>query len=201
MLTGKVPFYGTHEQIQRQQLSGALPLDHLKDVPRTVVDLIKRMLEADPAKRPQSPAGLKEQLNHCIATIDPAKQKQRRRFAYSALVSAVIVFSVLAVFYFLQRKFLSNAAVEVVPEKSIAVYTDYYFRTYCNSNFHGNGYSYSNTYSNGNAYGYSYGDRKSDINTYSDGQSDHGGWNQLRHVLERHGKHSLQRHLPGRQRW
>ena len=58
MLTGKVPFDGTHEEIQQQQLSGALPLDQLKGIPRTVVDLIKRMLEPDPAKRPQSPGGV-----------------------------------------------------------------------------------------------------------------------------------------------
>ncbi len=121
MLTGNVPFDGTREEIQRQQLSGALPLEQLKGIPRTVVDLIKRTLEPDPAKRPQSPAALKEQLNICIATIDAAKQKQRRRLAYSALVAAVIISSVLAVSYLLQRKFVSSAAVEVVPPKSIAV--------------------------------------------------------------------------------
>ena len=81
MLTGKLPFDGTRDEIRQKQLSGALPLDQLKGIPRTVVDLIKRMLEADPAKRPQSPAELKEQLNKCIAAIDAAKQKQRRRFA------------------------------------------------------------------------------------------------------------------------
>ena len=121
MLTGKVPFDGTHEEIQRQQLSGALPLDQLKDIPRTVVDLIKCMLEADPAKRPQSPAGLKEQLNNCIATIDAPKQKQRRRLAYSALAAAVMITSVLAVSYLLQRKFVSGPASEAEPKKSIAV--------------------------------------------------------------------------------
>ena len=88
-LTGKLPFDGTREEIQRQQLSGVLPLEQLKGIPRTVVDLIKRMLDADPAKRPQSPAALKEQLNNSIAAIDGAKQMQRRRFAYSALAAAV----------------------------------------------------------------------------------------------------------------
>jgi serine/threonine protein kinase len=121
MLTGKVPFDGTREEIQRQQLSGALPLEQLKGIPRTVVDLIKRMLEPDPAKRPQSPAALKEQLNSSIATIDDAKQKQRRRFAYSALAAAVIITCILAASYILQRKSVSSAASEVVPAKSIAV--------------------------------------------------------------------------------
>ena len=121
MLTGKLPFDGTRDEIRQKQLTGALPLEQLKGIPRTVVDLIKRMLEPDPAKRPQSPAGLKEQLNNCIATIDAARHKQRRRFAYSALAAAVIISSVLAASYILQRKFVSSATIEVVPEKSIAV--------------------------------------------------------------------------------
>src|SRR5206468_10248979 len=121
MLSGRLPFYGTREQIRQEQLGAALPLEQLKGIPRTVVELIKRMLEADPAKRPQSPAALKEQLNNCIAAIDVAKQKHRRRFAYTALAAAVIISGVLAASYILQRKFVSSATVEVVPEKSIAV--------------------------------------------------------------------------------
>ncbi len=121
MLNGKLPFDGTREEIRQKQLSGVLPLEQLKGIPRRVVDLIKRMLEIDPAKRPQSPAELKEQLNNCIATFDVAKQKHSRRLAYSALAATVIITSVLAASYILQRKFVSSAASEVVPEKSIAV--------------------------------------------------------------------------------
>ena len=121
MLSGKLPFDGTRDEIRQKQLSGPLPLDQLKGIPRTVVDLIKRILEADPARRPQSPAALKDQLNNCITAIDAAKQKHRRRFAYSALAAAVIVSGVLAASYILQRKFTSSTASEVVPEKSIAV--------------------------------------------------------------------------------
>src|SRR6266567_3377341 len=120
-LTGKLPFDGTREEIQRQQFSGVLPLEQLTGIPRTVFDLIKRMLDADPAKRPQSPEVLKEQLNNCIATIDAAKQKHRRRFSYSALAAAVIITSILAASYVLQRKFVSSGPIEIIPEKSIAV--------------------------------------------------------------------------------
>jgi serine/threonine protein kinase len=121
MLSGKLPFDGTRDEIRQKQLSGPLPLDQLKGIPRTVVDLIKRMLEADPAERPQSPGVLKEQLNKSITAIDSAKQKQRRRFAYSSLAAAVIITGTLAAVYLLQRNFVSSAASEVVPEKSIAV--------------------------------------------------------------------------------
>jgi TolB-like protein/Tfp pilus assembly protein PilF len=120
-LTGRLPFDGTRDEIRQKQLSGALPLEQLKGVPRMVVDLIKRMLEADAAKRLPSPAALKEQLNNCIAAIDAAKQKHRRRLAYSALAAAVIISGVLAASYILQRKFVSNTKIEVAPEKSIAV--------------------------------------------------------------------------------
>jgi TolB-like protein len=121
MLTGKPPFDGTREEIQRQQLSGVLPLDQLKGMPHAVVGLIKHMLNVDSAKRPQSPAALKEQLNKCVAAIDAAKQKQRRRLAYSALAAAVIIIGVLAASYILQHTFVSSVASEVAPQKSIAV--------------------------------------------------------------------------------
>src|SRR5262249_11700866 len=120
-LTGKVPFDGTREEIRQKQLGGVLPLDQLKGIPRSVVDLIKRMLQPDPAKRPESPASLKGQLNKCIAAIDASKQKQRRRFAYSALAAAMITIGVLAASYILPRKLTPRAAGENVPQKSIAV--------------------------------------------------------------------------------
>src|SRR5262245_32013020 len=65
VLLGKVPFDGTRDEIQQQQITGMLPLHQLKGIPRAVVDLTKRMLDLDPAKRPQSPGVLKEQLHKC----------------------------------------------------------------------------------------------------------------------------------------
>ena len=121
MLTTKLPFDGAREEIRQKQLSGILPLDQLKGIPRTVVDIIKRMLEVDPARRPQSPAALKEQINKCIAAIDAAKQTQCRRFVYSALAAAALIIASLGTFYLQQRKLIPSAANENVPEKSIAV--------------------------------------------------------------------------------
>jgi eukaryotic-like serine/threonine-protein kinase len=120
MLTGKVPFDGAREEIRQQQLSGVLPLDQLKGAPRPVLDLIKRMLNVDPAKRPQSPAALKDQLNTSVAAIDAAKQKQRRRFTYTAAAAALII-AALGASYIFQRKLTPSGANEAVPEKSIAV--------------------------------------------------------------------------------
>jgi serine/threonine protein kinase/tetratricopeptide (TPR) repeat protein len=120
MLTGKTPFDGTREEIQQKQLSGILPLDQLKGMPRSVVDLIKHMLTANPAKRPRSPGALKEQVTKCITAIDAAKQKKRRRFAYSALAVALII-TALSASYIFQRKPISARTSEIVPGKSIAV--------------------------------------------------------------------------------
>src|SRR5262249_54242131 len=44
MLSGKLPFDGARDEIHQKQLSGALPLEQLKGTPRSVIDLIKRML-------------------------------------------------------------------------------------------------------------------------------------------------------------
>ncbi|HEU0274968.1 MAG TPA: FlgO family outer membrane protein [Candidatus Udaeobacter sp.] len=121
MLTGKLPYDGMREEIHRRQLSDALPLDQLKGISRPVVDLIKRMLDPDPAKRPQSPAVLKEQLHKCMAAIDAAKQKQHRLIAYGGLAAVVLIIAALGASYILQRKPSLNTATEAVPEKSIAV--------------------------------------------------------------------------------
>ena len=121
MLTGKLPFDGTRDEIRQKQLGKALPLDQLKAIPRNVFDIIKRMLQPDPAKRPESPASLKEQLTKCIAAIDASKHKHRRRFAYSALAAAMIIIGALAASYILPRKLTPSAAGENVPQKSIAV--------------------------------------------------------------------------------
>jgi serine/threonine protein kinase/Flp pilus assembly protein TadD len=121
MLTGKLPYDGIRDEIHQKQISNALPLDQLKGFSRPVVDLIKRMLDLDPAKRPQSPAILKEQLHRCTAAIDAAKQKQRRRFAYSALAAAALIIAALGASYILQHRPTPNIATDNVPEKSVAV--------------------------------------------------------------------------------
>jgi len=120
MLTGNLPFDGEREEIRQKQIAEALPLHQLKGFPRAVIDLIKRMLDLDPAERPQSPAVLKEQLHKCIAAIDSTKQKQRRRFAYSALAVTALVVAGLGASYIIGRQHGPGPS-EYVPEKSIAV--------------------------------------------------------------------------------
>jgi serine/threonine-protein kinase len=120
MVSGRLPFNGTRDEIQQQQVSGALPLDYLKGIPRAVVDLIKRMLDLDPAKRPQSPAVLKEQLHKCIGAIDAANQRQRHRFIYSVVGVAALIVAAFGTSY-VRSKLLPSPASEIPSEKSVAV--------------------------------------------------------------------------------
>lgn len=62
MLTGKVPFTGTTVQVMGQHLHAPLPLHQLKNIPEAVVVLLKRMLEKDPARRPQNPSELRAEV-------------------------------------------------------------------------------------------------------------------------------------------
>jgi serine/threonine-protein kinase len=121
MLTGKLPYDGMRNEIHRRQLSDALPLDQLKGISRPVVDLIKRMLDPDPAKRPQSPAVLKEQLHKCMAAIDAARQKQHRQIAYGGLAAVVLILAALGTSYIVRSRLLPSPTSETPAEKSIAV--------------------------------------------------------------------------------
>ena len=122
MLTGKAPFDGTRDGIQQEQLTRLLPLHQLKGIPRAVVDLMKHMLDVDPPKRPQSPAVLKEQLHKCISAIDATRQRQRRRFVYSALAAAALIVAALGASYILRStKIIPSPTSGFVPEKSVAV--------------------------------------------------------------------------------
>src|SRR5262249_37713573 len=112
MLSGRLPFAGTRDEIRQKQLGKALPLDQLKEIPRVVDDLIKHMLDLDPAKRPQSPAVLKEQLHKCIAAIDASRQRQRRRFAYVTAALTALTIAALGASYILERKFVRGTSSE-----------------------------------------------------------------------------------------
>jgi tRNA A-37 threonylcarbamoyl transferase component Bud32 len=80
MLTGRVPFRGTPGEVMHQHQHAPLPLEQLKDVPQPLVVLLEKLLEKDPAKRPQSPA----ELLKAMATIRGAIE-EGRKIAYQSL--------------------------------------------------------------------------------------------------------------------
>jgi serine/threonine protein kinase/Tfp pilus assembly protein PilF len=62
MLTGKVPFDGTRQEVMIKHLSVPLPLDQLEQLPSPIIRLLQFMLEKNPADRPQNPLELQSAL-------------------------------------------------------------------------------------------------------------------------------------------
>ncbi len=69
LLAGKAPFSGSVAQVMSQHLHRSAPLAPLGDQPTAIVDLLRTMLEKDPALRPQTPADLRSRVAACIAGI------------------------------------------------------------------------------------------------------------------------------------
>ena len=94
LLCGKLPFVGrTLTEIHEQQTRQVLPLDQLKAarVPAPVISLLRSMLAAVPAARPQTARELLESCHRCQAQLSPARRTRRRRFAAWASVCCVLV--------------------------------------------------------------------------------------------------------------
>jgi TolB-like protein len=75
MLTGKVPFDGTREEVMIKHRSAPLPLDQVEHYPLPVVRLLQFMLEKDPNDRPQNPSELQSSLHAArTALTSPASK-------------------------------------------------------------------------------------------------------------------------------
>ena len=69
MLTGRPPFGGSMAQIMSQHLSRQPPFEQLAGTPAVVVRLLERMLEKDPARRPQSATELRREIDAAASTL------------------------------------------------------------------------------------------------------------------------------------
>jgi serine/threonine protein kinase/tetratricopeptide (TPR) repeat protein len=83
MLTGNVPYQGTAAQVIGQHLHAPLPVNQLKHLPRPVVDLLKSMLEKDPARRPQNPSELRAALRSTKRALDSKRVAKTLAFGKS----------------------------------------------------------------------------------------------------------------------
>jgi TPR repeat protein/serine/threonine protein kinase len=70
MLAGQVPFAGSLAQVMSQHLHKPPPLEKLQNLPDCVGAVVGHMIEKDPAKRPQTPAALRAELENCLALIE-----------------------------------------------------------------------------------------------------------------------------------
>jgi serine/threonine protein kinase/TPR repeat protein len=71
LLTGNLPFRGTAIEISGSHLYQEPPFTVLKDFPNGIVDLLRRLLAKDPAKRPQSPTELEELVEQLQTNLSP----------------------------------------------------------------------------------------------------------------------------------
>jgi serine/threonine protein kinase/TPR repeat protein len=68
MLAGKTPFAGSMAQVMSQHLSKAPPFEKL-NVPPSMAHLLRRMLEKNPANRPQNSTELRREISQCLAEL------------------------------------------------------------------------------------------------------------------------------------
>lgn len=72
MLAGQAPFAGSLAQVMSQHLHKPPPLEKLQNLPVCVREVVRHMIEKDPARRPQTPADLRVELESCLASLAAA---------------------------------------------------------------------------------------------------------------------------------
>jgi serine/threonine protein kinase/TPR repeat protein len=77
MLTGRPPYAGSLAQVMSQHLYKPVPLEPLEGFPPCVVELIRRMMEKDPAKRPQRPGDLRREILPCLNRLEASASGAR----------------------------------------------------------------------------------------------------------------------------
>jgi serine/threonine protein kinase len=74
MLSGKLPFQGSSAELMQQHRHAALPMEKLTGSPQPISALLEVLLEKDPARRFQNPAG----ISKVIPTITKAMDSRSR---------------------------------------------------------------------------------------------------------------------------
>jgi serine/threonine-protein kinase len=126
LLSGKPPFVGrTLGELREEQLR-QLPIESrlggTAKMPEPLVTLLRSMLTADPAKRPQSARELLAKLRQCREAIETTPR--RRRLLQLAALVFLVTSGVSLTSYFWYRQHVQKRAVSMAltaPETSIAV--------------------------------------------------------------------------------
>ena len=93
-LTGKPPYEGTYAQIASQQLMQPFPAENLAHAPAEVVSLVSRLMDRDPASRPQNGADARSLLetllrNYLVSGQQTAMEWMAARFTSISRVGAI----------------------------------------------------------------------------------------------------------------
>jgi serine/threonine protein kinase/tetratricopeptide (TPR) repeat protein len=78
MVTGQTPFRGTSAEVMYKHQHAPLPLERLKDVPQSVVVLLEKLLEKNPAQRFQTPDELLKAMPTITGAIAARRGTTRR---------------------------------------------------------------------------------------------------------------------------
>ena len=143
MLVGQAPFGGSLAQVMSQHLHKPPPLERLQNFPATLRAVVGRMIEKDPAKRPQTPSELRVELENCLSDIEAGAKNEQdfttavegdsvppplpvaaaapRRSAFG-IILAIAVLLLLGIGVFL---FLKTRKTETVAKPPLASATPY----------------------------------------------------------------------------
>ncbi|MGH8092280.1 MAG: serine/threonine-protein kinase [Chthoniobacterales bacterium] len=80
MLVGQAPFAGSLAQVMSQHLHKPPPIEKLQNFPARVRAVVGSMIEKDPARRPQTPAALRAELEKCLAEIPTTPKTDEQDF-------------------------------------------------------------------------------------------------------------------------
>lgn len=120
MLSGKLPFQGSLCEVLEKHESEFPPFEVLEHVPGPVVELLKSLLDKDPAKRPQTPLELQNRIQVLKAGLSNRERLKRDRLKRWSLfgVGLLIMVAVLGVlFWESQRHSEEERALQSKVEK------------------------------------------------------------------------------------
>ena len=118
MLSGKVPFQGSLCEILQKQESEFPPFETLEHVPRPVLELLKSLLDKDPAKRPQTPLELQNRIRALKAELSDRAHSGRGRWKrLSLFAGGVLVLALALGAFFWERQRHSEEEMQALQSK------------------------------------------------------------------------------------
>jgi serine/threonine protein kinase len=126
MAVGKLPYPGA--SLGQMLSSGAqttvpLPSRERVGVPASLDPLVARLLERDPAKRPQSASEVAHELSALADRLAAPPPRSRLRPAY-ALPAVLLVFGIAAAFYLRSKAASNQPAIPPAPYTQLTSFTD-----------------------------------------------------------------------------
>jgi tetratricopeptide (TPR) repeat protein len=118
LLTGRVPFEGSlHDVVQQQQFARP-PFEQLEHIPQPVVGLLGRLMEKDPARRPQTPLELQRLIRALRSGLPDTMGKLYRGVRRWGAVAAVLLVLIAGVgIWLFQRQQHSNEQLQALEAK------------------------------------------------------------------------------------